>query len=141
MKFVMTDYHGHRELLAGPDDAGEWFDEQASSIMPHGGCGQTIWFGPAEAPPKLRIDVDIDVGRAALRWSDGSYGVQLDPTVPIAVLESPESGTRDVSAWLARVSVDTARQAVVEYVSTGQRPACLTWSSAPPERPGPTVAG
>lgn len=97
MKFVMTDYHGHREPLAGPDDAGEWFDEQASSIMPHGGCGQTMWFGPSDASPELRIDVDVP-------------------------------------GWLARVGVDTARQAVVEYVSTGQRPTCLTWSSA--ERSG-----
>lgn len=128
MEFVMTDYHGHHVPLAGPDDAGEWFDEQASLIMPHGGRGQTIWFGPVDAPAQLRVDVDIDAGRAALRWADGSYGVQLDPTVPITVLESPDSATIDVPAWLARTDCSTAGLAVAEYVSTGHRPACVTWS-------------
>lgn len=130
MTFVMSDYHGHREELSGPADAGEWFDEQADMVMPHGGSGQVIWFGPAGGPAELRVDVDVEAGRAALRWTvDGTYAVELDPGSPITVLESPDSGLVTVPAWLARVRPATARAAVLEYVTTGRRPHLLTWMS------------
>lgn len=126
--FVMFDYHGHPVELSDPADAGEWFDEQAGSIMPHGGAGQVIWCGPADGPPELRIDVDIDVDRAALRWTaDGAHGVEFGPVAPITVLESPDGGLVTVPAELVRVSAATARRAVVEYVATGRRPTCVDW--------------
>jgi hypothetical protein len=130
MTFVMSDYHSHREDLAGPAEAGEWFDEQVASIMPHGGCGQVIRYGPADGPEMLRVDVDLDEQRAALRWvPDGSFAVEHDPVGPITVLESPDRGLVAVPAHLARVSVATARRAVVEYVATGQRPTGMEWAA------------
>lgn len=125
----MSDYHGHREELSGPADAGEWFDEQAWSIMGHGGSGQVILFGPQAGPVELRVDVDVEVGRAALRWiADETYAVELEPEGPITVLESADGGLVTVPAELARVSAATARRAVMEYVATGQRPTSVTWA-------------
>ena len=126
----MRDYHGHGQELDGPAEAVRRFDEQADSIMSHGGSGQVIWFAPAGGPDALRIDVDVDVDRAALRWlADGSYAVELDPDMPLTVLESADGGLVTIPAELARVSVDTARRAVAEYVTTGQRPTCVEWTT------------
>ncbi|WP_239313173.1 Imm1 family immunity protein [Plantactinospora mayteni] len=126
---MMWDFHGHRTDLSGPADAGERFDEQAESIMSYGGSGQVLWFGPADGSAELRVDVDIDVDRAALRWTtDGRYAVELEPGVPITVLESPDTGLVTVPGELARVTVATARRAVVEYVTAGRRPTSLTWA-------------
>lgn len=63
----MIDYHGHREQLPDPTQAGDIFDDQAGSIMPHRGSGQTIRFSPADAAPVLRIDIEVDADLAALR--------------------------------------------------------------------------
>lgn len=77
----------------------------------------------------LRVDVDHDGGRAAVRWlPDGSYGIEVDSLGPIEVWEACV-GVVVVSARLVRVSVGTARRAVAEYMATGQRPTCLAWST------------
>jgi hypothetical protein len=124
----MRDYHGHQEVLGDAAHAAESFDEQANSIMPDGRSGQAIWFGPQDGEPELRVDVDVDAGRAALRWlADGSYAVELTPADPIVVLESPDGGAVTVPAELARVSPETARRAVVAYVESCARPAVLRW--------------
>jgi hypothetical protein len=129
MTVVMSDYHGHQQELTDPVDAVKRFDEQAGSIMPHGGSGQSIWFGTAEEPDVLRVDVDVDAGRAALRWlPDGSHAVELDPDRPITVLESPDLGLVTIPAGLARVSIATARTAIMQYVSTQQLPTGVQWT-------------
>ncbi|MEH0972804.1 hypothetical protein V6U77_16930 [Micromonospora sp. CPCC 205546] len=127
MTLLLRDYHGHPYPLASADEAGRRFDEQIEAIMPHGGCGQTMTIGPADQPA-LRIDIDIDADRAAVRWlPDGTYAVGLDPDTPITVYESPDAGLVDISADLARMTVAAARDAVMEYVATEQRPASLSW--------------
>ena len=128
MTVVMRDYHGHQEELRDPVDAGEWFDDQVSSIMPHGEPGQVLWFGPADGPPAIRVDIDIDRGRAAMRWiADGTYAIDLEPEVAITVMESTDGGLATVPASVARVRPETVRVAVIEYVTTGHRPTSVTW--------------
>jgi hypothetical protein len=128
MTVVMRDYHGHQEELRDPAEAGECFDDQVSSIMPHGEPGQVLWFGPADGAPAIRVDIDIDRGRAAMRWiQDGTYAVDLDPGVPITVMESADGGLVTVPAGVARVRPETVRAAVIEYVTTGHRPTVVTW--------------
>lgn len=76
----------------------------------------------------MRLDLDFDAGRAALRWlPDGTHAVELEATEPIVVLESSDDDVVTISAALARVSVDLARRAVSEYVRTGQRPSLVEW--------------
>jgi hypothetical protein len=55
--------------------------------------------------------------------------VELAAGDPIVVLESSDYDVVTIPAVLARVSVDTARRAVIEYVRTGQRPTCVDWVS------------
>ncbi|MBF9132725.1 hypothetical protein I0C86_27770 [Plantactinospora sp. S1510] len=115
--------------LFDPIEAVEWFDEQTESIMIHGGSGQTLWAGRTGSQPELRIDVDLEVGRAAMRWvPDGTHAVELAAAGPIVVLESPDRGLVTVPAALARVSVATARRAIGEYMATGDRPAGVEWT-------------
>jgi len=133
MTIVMRDYHGHQEPLADAAAAGKCFDEQVSAIMPHGACGQVIWFGPADAAARMRVDIDIEAGRAAMRWlDDGTYAVDLDPVGPITVMESPDGGLATVPAELARVQPETVRHAVIEYATTGQRPSSVNWHRTTP---------
>ncbi|MFG1889135.1 Imm1 family immunity protein [Micromonospora sp. NPDC049051] len=130
MTLQLRDYHGHPYPLASPDEAGRRFDEQIEAIMPHGGCGQTVTIGPADQPT-LRIDIDIDADRAAVRWlPDGTHAADSDPDTPITVYESPDTGLLDIPADLARVDTAAAREAVIEYVATGQRPAAVSWTHA-----------
>jgi hypothetical protein len=129
----MRDYHGHQEPLADAAQVAEVFDDQVSSIMPHGGCGQTLWLGPADADPQIRIDIDAD--RAAMRWvQDGSYVVELDPGDPITVMASPDDGLTTIPAELARVRPQTVRAAVIEYVITQRRPSQVRWHNRLPKR-------
>ncbi|MFV2110277.1 Imm1 family immunity protein [Micromonospora sp. LOL_015] len=133
---MMMDYHGHREPLPDPGRAAESFADQAESIMAHGGTGQTIWIGPVNGQPQLRIDVDTHVNRAAVCWlPDGTRGIEREPVGPITVVESPDSGLVTVPAILARVSVAATGRAVAEYTATGRRPTCLTWQTEH-QRPG-----
>lgn len=124
---LLRDYHGHACEVTTPEDAGRRFDEQTETIMPHGGCGQTLTIGPNDQPV-LRIDIDIDTNRAAVRWlPDGSYATEREPDTPITVYESPDTGLIDIPAELARVTAVAARAAVVEYAATGQRPTNVHW--------------
>jgi hypothetical protein len=116
------------EELPDATAAGEFVDRQAFRIAPHGGRANAYWFAPAGADDELRLDLDFDAGRAALRWlPNGTHAVELDATEPIVVLESSDYDVVTVPAALARVSVDTARRAVSEYVRTGQRPTFVEW--------------
>ncbi|MFB6398353.1 hypothetical protein [Polymorphospora lycopeni] len=127
MTLLLRDYHGHSYELTSADEAGRRFDEQIETIMPHGGCGQTITIGPAGSPV-LRVDIDIDADRAAVRWlPDGSHAVALDPDRPITVYESPDAGLCDIPADLVRLDTTAARQVVVDYAATGDRPASVLW--------------
>jgi immunity protein Imm1 of predicted polymorphic toxin system len=113
-----------------PDAAAveEFFAERSTAIAPHGGRANAYWFAPVGADDELRLDIDFDAGRAALRWlPDQTHAVELNPTEPIVVLESSDHDLVTIPAALARVSVDTARRAVSEYVRTGQRPNCAHW--------------
>lgn len=124
---LLRDYHGHGYEVSSPEDAGRRFDELVETIMPHGGCGQTLTVGTGDQPV-LRIDVDIDRDRAALRWlPDGSYAVECEADAPITVYESPDTGLVDIPAELARVTCAAARAAVVEYAVTGRRPTNVQW--------------
>ncbi|MFI6163477.1 Imm1 family immunity protein [Micromonospora haikouensis] len=124
---LLRDYHGHPYDLTSLDEAGSRFDGQITAITPHGERGQTLTIGTADRPV-LRIDVDADADRAALRWlPDGSHATGLDADTPITVYESPDTGLRDIPAGLAWVNTATARNAVIEYVTSGQRPTSVTW--------------
>ncbi len=130
MTFVMTDYHGHSQELRDLAEAAEWFDEQTGSILATGGSGQVIWYGPTGAPAQLRVDIDIDVDRAALTWlPDGSSARQLPAAEPIVVLASADGDKEVIDAEHARVDVATARAAVLEYVTVGARPSNITWTA------------
>ncbi|MGC5054601.1 Imm1 family immunity protein [Micromonospora sp. DT48] len=114
--------------MTSPDDAGHWFDEQTQTVMPHGGCGQTLTIG-TDDKPVLRIDIDIDADRAAVQWlPDGSYATEHEPDTPITVYESPDTGLIDIAPELARVTPATARAALLEYATTRQRPITIGWS-------------
>ncbi|MBO4161428.1 Imm1 family immunity protein [Micromonospora antibiotica] len=127
MTLLLRDYHGHTFELTDAEDAGRRFDAQIETIMPHGGCGQTLTIGTHDQPA-LRIDIDIDADRAAVRWlPDGSYAAELQPDVPITVYESPDTGLVSIPAGLTRITAAVARAAVVEYVATGLRPTGVHW--------------
>ena len=128
MTVVMSDYHGHTYQLEPVEEAGRLFEEQAELIMPTGESGQAIWLGTPEEPEILRIDIDVDAGRAAVRWlPDGSHAVELEPAVPIRVLERPGWGPVTIPPDLARVAIDTARNVVVQFAAIGKRPDCVRW--------------
>ncbi|TDB70385.1 Imm1 family immunity protein [Micromonospora sp. KC721] len=129
MTFLLRDYHGHPYELTSPQEAGRRFDEQIEAIMPYSGCGQSLTIGTADQPAlRIDIDIDIDTDRAALRWlPDGTYAADLTPGTPITVYESPDTGLVEIPADLARVTAATARAAVIEYATTGQRPTNLDW--------------
>jgi hypothetical protein len=103
-------------------------DDRPLRIATHGKRVASYWFAPAGAEDTLRLDIDYDVRRAALRWlPDGSHAVELEEDEPIVVMESSDYDVVTIPAALARVSVETAHRAVAEYVSTGERPTCVQW--------------
>lgn len=132
MKYVMIDHLAYRELLPDPARAGDSFDEAAHAILPHGGSGQSLWIGREGADEDLRVDIDVDIARASLTWlPDNTIGIELEPGPPITIMWSIDEPLAVVPGTLARVSPETARRAVVEYISTGQRPTCVDWISGP----------
>ncbi|MEV6524765.1 Imm1 family immunity protein [Longispora sp. NPDC051575] len=128
----------HDTPLAGPEDAAKAFDRWSVLWQPWGKSQVSMYFGPLvpgldgadEWDSKvLRVDADFEVGRAAVTWlPDGSYGVELGPTDgPItAGFGEPE----EIPAERARVSVEKAREAIIEYVTTGDKPVCLRWEAS-----------
>jgi hypothetical protein len=128
MTYVLIDHLAHREPLSDAAHAAAMFDDATSDILPHGGSGQTLWVGPDDTSEGLRVEIDIDAGRAALTWlADKTVGVELEPGPPITVMRSVDEPLVTVSGSLARVSTETARRAVVEYITTGNRPTCIEW--------------
>jgi hypothetical protein len=111
-----------------PDADGKFLDEAATLMFPQGGRAASYWFAPEGGEDVLRADVDFDAGRAALRWlPDGSHVVELAESGAFVVLESSDSPLVTIPATLARVSPETVRRAVLEYIATGDRPTCVTW--------------
>ncbi|WP_327118913.1 Imm1 family immunity protein [Nocardia sp. NBC_01730] len=130
MQYVLVDHLAHREPLEDSRHAVEQFDDTISEILPHGMSGQTVWIEPEEPEGAgLRVDIDIDVNRAALTWmADDTIGVELEPGPPITVMWSVDAPRITVPGTVARVSVETARRAVADYVATGHRPALVCWT-------------
>ncbi|SDM60451.1 Immunity protein Imm1 [Nonomuraea jiangxiensis] len=128
----MTDHLLHLRTYSDPERAGEGFDVAVCKILAHGGSGQSLWFGPEGGEGELRVDIDIEVGRAALNWlADDTIGIELEPGPPITVMWSIDAPFVTVPGELARVSTATARRAVLEYVATGKRPTCVEWAPEP----------
>lgn len=128
MTALLSDYYGHSYPLSDPEQAGEMFEDHATAIMPSGTSGQVIWLGSEDNQKILRIGIDIDEGRAALRWlPDGTHAVELEPGPAIETYETQDGGRAYVPGTLARVSPGTARAAVAEFVATGKRPTCVSW--------------
>ena len=108
----------------------EFLDGLSGMVFAHGRRAATYWFAPSDATDDvLRLDLDLDLGRAAMRWlPEDLHAVELDPDEPIVVLESSDAPLVTIPAALARVSSQTVRQSVIEYLSTGRRPTNVTWS-------------
>lgn len=122
-------YDLSEEPLPDTDAVEEFFARRAHRIAPNGRRANAYWIGPEGSDDMLRVDLDYDAGRAALRWlPDGSHAVELEPDEPIIVLESSDYPPVTIPATLARVSIDTAHQAVIAYVQTGKRPPSITWA-------------
>ena len=80
----------HDEL---PDPAAvdDFFTERSTAIAPHGKRANAYWFAPTGADDELRLDIDFDAGRAALRWlPNDTHAVELERAEPIVVLESSD---------------------------------------------------
>ena len=117
-----------REELSDAAATSAFLDQRPLRWAPHGGRANAYRFAPSGSEDVLRLDIDYDNGRAALRWlPDGTHAVELDVIGPIVVLESSDYDVVTIPAELARVSVDTAHRAVIEYVTTGQKPTCVRW--------------
>src|SRR4051812_21404304 len=85
MTWGLVDRPGPGRDVSDPQDAVGRFVDLAEAIMPPDGAGQTIHLCAGDRS-LLRIDIDVDAGRAALRWlPDGSHAVELDPAGPIEV--------------------------------------------------------
>jgi Immunity protein Imm1 len=114
--------------LPNVDAAVKFLGERPLRIATHGKRAASYWFAPTGADDVLRLDIDYDAERAALRWlPDGSHAIEVPEGESIVVMESSDCDVVTIPAELARVSVQTAHRAVVEYVSTGQRPRCVEW--------------
>jgi hypothetical protein len=125
---MMTDCFGDIVILPDPQEAARLFDEQVRLIMPNGRSGQAIWVGTRDDTDILRIDIDVDEGRAALRWlPDGTHAVELAPGPALETYATDDGEMAHIPGALARVSPATARAAVAEYVATGEQPTCVAW--------------
>lgn len=124
-------YDQCEDELADAEAVAEFFTDRQSAWAPHGARANAYWFAPTgDNPHVLRLDIDYDNQRAALRWlPDATHAVELDTAGPIVVLETSDRDVVTIPAQLARVSVDTAHRAVAEYVTTGQKPTCVRWAA------------
>jgi hypothetical protein len=97
---VMTNIAFQQHHLSGPAEAGEVFDEAIGRPGPAGGYGQSLYYGPIghwgpfderpEEADDVRVDIDVDEGRAAVTWlADDSYAVELPPQGPLTVAVHP----------------------------------------------------
>jgi hypothetical protein len=135
---VMTNISAQQEPLSDPAEAGELFDEESERPNADARYGQSLYYGPVGAlglhkerrreEDDLRVDVDVEAGRAAVNWlADGSYAVELPPDGPLTVWYSADAAPIVVPAEKARVSIATARRLVREYVASGTRPSSIEW--------------
>lgn len=69
--------------------------------------------------------------RAMLTYTDAGFGGRaFDPQTPMAMHDlNYDYGS--VEPARTRLTATQARQAVAEYVTTGQRPTCVTWQVDP----------
>jgi hypothetical protein len=127
MRYVLTDINRATAILSDPEEAVAEFTSGVFTYV--GGAGQTVTFAPEGGADELRIDIDTEADRAAVIWlPDGSYGVELPPNKPITVYWYIDAVPVDVPAEYARVSTATATNVVRQYVATGERPTCVTWT-------------
>jgi hypothetical protein len=130
--YELLNYIADPRRLTDPEQALAVFDFTAREIMWHGESGQSLMLGPEGAAKELRVDIDVDVNRAALTWlADETVGTELAPGQPITVVWSGDAPLATVPGTVARVSVATARRAVAEYVTTGERPRSVEWVTIP----------
>ncbi|GIG62591.1 hypothetical protein Lfu02_69630 [Longispora fulva] len=137
---VMYDHNGVAYELTSPNDAGEQFDQQTQRILRDGRSAHTLWWGTSDQGPdprgdvnvdslRLRIDIDPEMGRAAVRWlPDGTHVQELEPTTTLTVIESADAADVIIPAELAVVSIPTARTIAVSFAADGQRPTGVSWS-------------
>src|SRR4051794_19292421 len=103
MTYVMTDHLAHRQPLSDPQQAATSFDEAIRDILPHGGSGQSLWLGRQDTVDELRVDIDVDAGRAALTWlPDRSIGIELQPGPSITVMSSVDEPLITIPGAVAR---------------------------------------
>jgi hypothetical protein len=135
---VMTNIAAQQEVVADAAAAGELFDEAVERPNADGAYGQSLYYGPVGArglhkerrreEDDLRVDVDVEAGRAAVTWlADGSCAVELPPEGPLTVWCSVDAAPVVVPAEKVRVSVATARRLVQEYVATATKPSGVEW--------------
>lgn len=116
----------------------EWFDAHLRMLNPQGTRGYTVRLGPDDADEvdamPLRIDVDPDAGRAAVRWlPEHLLAAALPPAdQPLRVSEWTDyDGLIEIPGQLARVDVATAVALAAAYVDSGERPAGVEWVPMP----------
>ncbi|GAB7044272.1 MULTISPECIES: Imm1 family immunity protein [Catenuloplanes] len=145
MTMLLIDYQAYVEPIPDRETAAEVFDDVASMIRQTGGTGQAIWIRPRgdgeDISPRafsqgyagngdgLRVEIDVEAGRAAVTWLlDGTIAVEHPPGEPLTVMWSADDAPITLSGSRVRVSAATARRLVLEYVTTGSRPtAGVTW--------------
>lgn len=121
-------YDMAEEVLGDEGAVTAFFIRRAQRVAPHGRRANAYWFAPEGGQDMLRVDMDYDAGRAAVRWlPDGTHVVELEPADPLLVLESSDYPPVEISRELARVSTDTACQLAAAFVRTGDRPAAFAW--------------
>lgn len=133
MKYIVW-WDINDQILSDAEEAAAFLDQQSVIVNNWGTRGFALWFGVVTdgwMGGPLRVDLDPDVGRAALRWiPDGTHAVELAPEGPIMVLEDSGKPLVEISGELARVSLGKAWEAVREYVTTGEKPACTRWENS-----------
>ncbi|GIG55687.1 hypothetical protein Lfu02_00590 [Longispora fulva] len=65
--YVFGDEHVGQVTPAGPDEAATFVSEQEHLLQAHGGRAVAHFFGPDGGAHVLRLDVDWDAERAAVR--------------------------------------------------------------------------
>ncbi len=123
--------------IADPAEAQEALEDAWGRYYPHGGRGVSVFFGATEAGESaapLRVDIDINEGRARLLWvPTGALarepGIPAHPR-PLVVGQSPYDKAVSVPGDEALVTPGAALRAVVEYAESGQQPGSLEWAVA-----------
>jgi hypothetical protein len=132
MRYTFTEINRNSDTISSVDEALELFDLRAYTLVWDDIMGQSMWFAPADGDDELRVDIDLNAELAMLTWlPDGTYGIELEPTAPLTIVWYADAPPVTIPAELARVSPETARQAVTEYITTGVRPTCVRWEKQP----------